>query len=93
MGLSLSRRSVTFWMTLARTGLDVELWLTRPDRLDFGDGWISWTGERSEGGSSFAARWPLERARMTLGAVPDNDRECLFLPSRYNWTPEVQVGS
>jgi hypothetical protein len=75
--IGLSRRSVTFWMTLSRTGLDVELWLTRPERVDFGDGWTTWSGELAEGGSSFAARWPIGRARLSLGTVPDNDRECL----------------
>ena len=77
MDLSLSRRAVTFWATLSRTGLEVELWLTCPDRVDFGDGWVTWSGELPDGGSSFAARWTTGRAEVSLGTLPDNDRECL----------------
>lgn len=83
LDLALSRRSTTFWMTLARTGLDVELWLTRPDRLDFGGGWVSWSGEMPEGGSSFAARWPIGRAVATFGTVPDDDRQAIRFDSKY----------
>jgi 3-hydroxyisobutyrate dehydrogenase-like beta-hydroxyacid dehydrogenase len=66
-----------------RSGLDVELWLTRPDRVDFGEGWVTWSGEWPEGGSSFAARWPRDRALMTLGNVPDDDRQCLRFDCKY----------
>ena len=83
LDLSLSRRATTFWMTLARNGLDVELWLTRPDRIDFGDGWVSWCGDLPEGGSSFAARWPLTRALLVLRTVPDDDRQSIRFDSRY----------
>lgn len=83
MDLALTRRSVTFWMTLSKTGLDVELWLTPPDRVDFGDGWVTWTGENPDGGSSFAARWPVGRALSTFGVLPDDDRQCLRLACKY----------
>lgn len=79
--VALARRSVTFWMTLSRSGLDVELWFTRPEMIDFGGGLMDWSGVLPEGGTSFAARWPVGRATLTLGTVPSTDRECIRFSS------------
>lgn len=77
----LLKRVGTFWISLAPGGEDVEIWETRPDRIDFGDGWITYSGILAIGGSSLIAKWPIARCLAEFRTKPDTDRELIVVGS------------
>lgn len=71
---------VAFWVSRAvhhgALRPDVQVWLTRPDRVEVAED-VHWLGTREDGTSSLADTWSLERCAREIGTVPDDARQCL----------------
>lgn len=71
---------VAFWVTRAvhhgALREDVQVWLTRPDRVEV-SGDVHWIGTREDGMSSLADTWSLERCAKEIGTTPADARQCL----------------
>lgn len=77
----------TYWMTRDRTdgALDdmVDVWIERPDRLQFSDGDVLWITPVNKSAdvrtkSALYGTWTLDQARTQVGdGVPEDDRQCL----------------
>ena len=76
----ISTGKVAFYVTRAvHHGVlrdDVQVWLTKPDRLAVLDD-VHWLGTREDGMSSLADTWSLERCAREIGTRPDDARQCI----------------